>query len=317
VQASESPGFSGEADAQVQISYQCNTNSPSPKKGDYTLMGLGNKGYYVRAFIDMNGNRTLDSFEPMGFSVGSVSNFGYGPTKYDLTGESSIATNGVRIVIRDRDTDDDQLPDAWEWMYYGTLSRGAYDTGTNSLSLLRNYEIEPLDLDPTKTDYDADGLEDLFEITYDDILAGRTPDVNHYNPYDPVNNPSGTDLNPAKWDTDGDGLSDGYEYAHRIDLGLNPLSPNDGAAERVRASAAGITIPGLPFISQTAVVTPAEGQFSLSWIGNVGMEYQVQYSDDLKVWHTAAGGYRYGEGAHSFVDESPKVMSRFYRVVVK
>lgn len=313
VQAFESPGFSGVAEGQVQISYVCNTNAPSAKKGDYLLMGLPEKALYVRAFVDVNGNRTLDPFEPVGFAVGSMTNSGYSPIKIDLSGEISSSAVDYRIVIRDRDTDDDQLPDSWEWMYFGTLARGAYDIGANTLTLLRNYEIEPLDLDPTKLDYDGDGLGDVFEITYDDVLAGRTPDINHYNPYDPVSNPDGTDLNPAKWDTDGDGLSDGYEIAH----GLNPLNPNDGAPEMVRAAAVGEVIPGLPFISQMAVVAPSEGMFSLSWIGRMGMTYEVQFSDDLKDWRTAPGGYRRDEGEHRFVDNSPRVMSRFYRVVVR
>ncbi|MEI6563380.1 MAG: matrixin family metalloprotease [bacterium] len=314
VQAFESPGFSGVADGQVQISYLCNTNAPSPKKGDYSLMGLGTKPYYVRAFIDLNGNRTLDAFEPVGYAFEAVSQGGYVPMKVDLSGEGSSAKNNVRIVIRDRDTDDDQLPDGWEWMYFGALNRGAYDIGANTLTLLRNYEIEPMDLDPTKEDYDGDGLSDVFEITYGDMMAGRPLNVNHYDPYDPVTNPHGTDLNPAKWDTDGDGLSDGYEIAH----GLNPLNPNDGAAEMTRALTAGENITGLPHISQVAVVTPDQGQFSLTWQGKVGMTYEVQYRDNLlNDWQPAPGGSRYGEAVHTYVDQSPTVITRFYRVVVK
>jgi len=313
VQAFESSGFSGLPDGQVQISYQCHTNVPSPNKGVYSLMGLGTKPYYVRAFIDLNGNRTLDPFEPVGYAFESVSQGGYVPMKVDLSGEGSSSKSNVRIVIRDRDTDGDHLPDGWEWMYFGTLAKGANDIGVNGLTLLRNYEIEPLDLDPTKDDYDGDGLSDFFEITYGDMKAGRPLDVSHYNPYDPVTNPSGTDLNPAKWDTDGDGLSDGYEIAH----GLDPLNPNDGAAEIARVKALGEIIQELPAISQMAIVTPAEGQFSISWQGRVGMAYEVQYSDDLKTWQSAPDGYRNGEAVHVYVDQSPSVATRFYRVVVQ
>jgi len=314
VQAFESPGFSGVPEAQVQISYRCDTNAPSARKGNYSLMGLGTKPYYVRAFVDMNGNRTLDSWEPVGFAFQSVDIGGYVPLKVDLSGEGSSARSDVRIVIRDRDTDDDQLPDGWEWMYFGTLSKGGYDIATNTLTLLRNYEIEPMDLDPTKTDYDADGLSDVYEITYDDLKAGRPLDVTHYDPYDPVTNPHGKDLNPAKWDTDGDGLSDGYEIAH----GLNPLDPADGAPQIIRMLEAGETIPGLPKVSHIATVMPDGGQFSLTWQGQVGMIYEVQCSDDLKTWNTAPNGpTRYGEALHTYVDQSPRVNTRFYRVVVR
>ena len=312
VQAFQSPGFSGEADGQVQVTYHCNTNAPSINKGSYTLIGLRNTPYYVRAYIDENGNRQLDSWEPMGFAQEVTSN-GYQAVAIDLTGEGSSAQGNIRVVIRDRDTDDDGVPDGWEWMYYGTLGNGSSNIAANGMTLLRNYEIEPMDLDPTKTDYDADGVSDVDEITYSDLVAGRTPDTSHYDPYDPVTNPNGTDLNPTKWDTDGDGLSDGYELAH----GMNPINPADGAAEIVRASAAGETIPGAPAVYQVATVTPDAGQFSLSWLGQIGMGYEVQYSDDLKTWQPAPNGDRYGAAVHTYVDQSPKVSSRFYRVVVK
>ena len=137
---------------------------------------------------------------------------------------------------------------------------------------------------------------------------------NHvYNPYDPVTNPNGTDLNPTKWDTDGDGLSDGYEITH----GLDPLNPADGAAQIAKARATGEIIPGIPNVSQIAVVTPDIGQFSLTWQGQVGMSYVVQYSDDLKTWMPAPNGTRYGPVLQTYVDQSPKVTTRFYRVVVQ
>ena len=314
VQAFQSAGFSGIADAQVQVSYQCNTNVPSARKGGYDLMGLRSGTYYVRAFIDVNGNRALDSWEPVGFASVPLDDHGYKPLDIDLSAVSGLAKAGVRIVIRDRDTDDDQLSDGWEWMYYGSLARGAYDTAANSWTLLRNYEIEPADLDPTKDDFDGDGALDTIEVDWTHAKLGMVPDPLHiYNPYDPVLNPSGTDLNPTKWDTDGDGLSDGYE----INQGLDPLNPADGAAKIASVMAAGGVIPGLPAVSRIAAVTPGETQFTLSWAGQIGMSYEVQYSHDLKTWQAAPSGTRYGGPViHTYEDLSPKVATRFYRVVV-
>lgn len=314
VQAFQSPGFSGVADGQVQVAYQCNTNLPSAKKGTYTVKGLRNGTYYVRAFIDENGNRTLDPWEPVGFASVPDGDGGEKPIAIDLEGTAGVARDGVRIVIRDRDTDDDQLPDGWEWMYYGNLARGAYDIAANTWTILRNYEIEPADLDPTKDDYDGDGVSDTIEVDWTHARYGAQPDPAHiYNPYDPVSNPTGTDLNPTKWDTDGDGLSDGYEITH----GSDPLNPTDGAAQIAKANAAGEVIPGIPSVSQIASVLPDSGQFSLSWQGQIGMSYEVQFSDDLKTWFPAAGGQRYGAVLQTYVDQSPKVAIRFYRVVVK
>ncbi|MEI6167655.1 MAG: LamG-like jellyroll fold domain-containing protein [bacterium] len=323
VQAFESPGFSEVADGQVQISYQCSTSAPSAKKGDYVMKGLKNIPYYVRAFIDVNGNRKLDSWEPMGFVQTPTTN-GYVVAPVDLSsGSGNSSKTDVRVVIRDRDTDDDGLPDGWEWMYYGTLARGAYETGVTNMTywgptnmtLIRCYEIDPMDTDPTAVngDTDGDGVSDFDEVCYSDRIAGTPPNIKDYNPYDPVTNPKGTDLNPMKWDTDGDGLSDGYEIAH----GLNPLNPADGAAQIAALRAAGEAIPGMPSISQIATVTPDAGQFTLKWQGQFGMNYEVQFSDDLKTWVPAVNGLRYGPVVHIYEDNSPKVATRFYRVVVK
>ncbi len=336
VQTFESAGFSGVADGQVQISYNCNTNTPSAKKGNYLLSGLRNKAYYVRAFIDMNGNRTLDAFEPMGFARHPATGTAYTPLRVDLSGQAGISVENIQVVIRDRDTDDDQLPDSWEWMYYGTLGRGAYDVGSNTLTLLRNYEIEPYDLDPTKADYDGDGLDDVFEITYSDYVVARAADsnltiaawlasgrgnINHYEPYPASSMSEGTDLNPTVVDTDGDGLSDGFE----IQNGFDPLNPNGDADEDGLTDAQEVLVTrtspllaaeGLR-ITDVAIMMPGQGLFSLTWAGQAGVSYQVQYSDDLNVWHdVSSGGLFAGAADHVYAEESAADV-RFYRVVVK
>jgi hypothetical protein len=320
----------------VQVSYNCNTNTPSANKGHYSLKGLRNKAYYVRAFIDMNGNRTLDAFEPMGFARYPATGTAYTPLRVDLSGQAGISVENIPVIVRDRDTDDDQLPDGWEWMYYGTLGRGAYDIGLNTLTLLRNYEIEPYDLDPTKTDFDGDGLDDVFEITYSDYVVAKAADsnltvaawmasgrgdINHYQPYPRSSMSEGTDLNPTVVDTDGDGLSDGYEILH----GFDPLNPNgdadgDGLTDAqevlVTRTSPILAAEGLR-ITDVAVVMPGQGMFSLTWAGKADVSYQVQYSDDLKVWHDApSGGLFVGEADHVYAEESAADV-RFYRVIVR
>lgn len=63
-------------------------------------------------------------------------------------------------------------------------------------------------------DADIDGLTDQNERCYDG-------DCGDYNPYDAIDNPSGTDLNHLLQDTDGDGMNDLQE----INAGRNPLDP--------------------------------------------------------------------------------------------
>jgi PKD repeat protein len=68
------------------------------------------------------------------------------------------------------------------------------------------------------TDTDGDGITDFDEACFDnDCLV--------YNPYDPIDNPTGTDLNANAADTDGDGDDDSTEIANGTDplVGLPPV----------------------------------------------------------------------------------------------
>ncbi|MFT4637907.1 MAG: hypothetical protein ACI8T1_001222 [Verrucomicrobiales bacterium] len=88
------------------------------------------------------------------------------------------------VAVSSDDSDNDDLPDAWERLFaedLGTLS-GSADTDSDNLTDLQEFEAS---LDPTDPDSDNDGLLDGDEI------AGGT--------------------NPRKVDTDGNGLSDSQE----------------------------------------------------------------------------------------------------------
>jgi len=298
-----SEGFSGEADGQVQVSYNCNPNASSADKGDYTLLGLHNGEHYVRAFIDVNGNRRLDAFEPYGFAKDLISGTDYEPKGIDLSGPGSVRATDVRIVIRDRDTDDDQLPDGWEWQYWGNLNYGAYDDPDNDgVNNLTEYVDTLSDSDPTNPDTDGDGLLDGYEIAHG-LLTHNS-------------------------DTDGDGLSDGYEVAN----GLNPLdkagdADGDGLtdAEEVLFTctnphdandALRIVMPSFAVKQQDPLGSQAF--FTIGWEGRNGVTYQVQYSIDLKMWQDAPNGTFFGDGIHTYVDqESITCDVRFYRIVVR
>jgi hypothetical protein len=107
VQAFRSPGFSGRPDAQVTL------NGPGP----YTLMGLRPGTYYVRAFINQN-PATLRNWESWGFVRDYENGSDYKINPIDVPGNKS----GQRILIRDRDTNNNGIPDSLEYQTFGTLN---------------------------------------------------------------------------------------------------------------------------------------------------------------------------------------------------
>ncbi|MCH8569696.1 MAG: OmpA family protein [Balneolales bacterium] len=116
------------------------------------------------------------------------------------------------------DTDGDGLSDYDEIFVYGTDPLNP-DTDGDGLS---DYdEIFVYGTDPLNPDTDGDGLSD-----YDEIYKYRTDPLNPDTDGDGLNDYEelyvyGTDpLNP---DTDGDGFTDGQE----IEMGTDPLDPND------------------------------------------------------------------------------------------
>ena len=86
-------------------------------------------------------------------------------------------------------------------------------------------------------DSDGDGLVDSAEVCYDGDCSG-------YDPYHPVNNPSGSDLDANTSDTDGDGSNDSAEIAQ----GTDPLN-----AQSTPASSA-VAAPGV----YSTFITPAD-----------------------------------------------------------
>jgi len=223
VEAYTSAGFSGMPEARIVL-----TN-----KGPFSVRGLRDGTYYLRAFVDMNGNRRWDSFESYGF-VRNVGPYADDYLPAALTVPGNIV--GRYIVIRDQDTDNDGLPDAWEYWYCGDLDStgpgsmpdGYGDYDSDGLSDLQEYELDPIDTNPNNPDTDGDGLSD-----YDEVYWNGSGD---YDPYDPDTNPGGGDLNPLKTDTDGDGILDGDEVNN---YGSNPLSGDtdgDGVPDAMEVS---------------------------------------------------------------------------------
>lgn len=213
VEAFTNPGFSGEPEARVLCTPACTAD---PMKTSFIIRGLKRDIYYLRAFIDTTPvggarNHQLDYWESWGFVKDPHND--YYPRAIDLISAGFVG--GTKIILRDRDTDNDLLPDAWEMSYFGSMNQtGDMDYDKDGLDNITEYALDLLDTDPTLFDTDGDGLPDLFEATY----GGP-----EYDPYDPVYNPTGKSLNPTRWDTDGDGYSDGAELRR---YHTDPLDPN-------------------------------------------------------------------------------------------
>lgn len=190
---SAATAFNGVPSAQVTL-YE---------KGAYTLKGLLPDTYVLRAFIDQNSNGLLDAWESRGYVESSTlgADGQRQPRTITVSSASPTAIN-QNVVIRDRDTDNDGLADAWEYYYFGSLTAYA---GLNQrqpgLFLWQEYADGELDSDPTEIDTDHDGLPDNMEL-----LVTKTD----------------THL----WDTDGDKIGDLEEF-------LSGSNPKD-ASEAIR-----------------------------------------------------------------------------------
>lgn len=167
VQAYASRGYSERPSAEITI----------PGAGDFHMGGLLGGTYFIRAFIDMNGNDELDEFEPLGvYRPGDA-------YSSDLTAAEVVlppSQSGFTIVIRDRDANNDNLSDAFVYQYGdlpyqyapfdGDLANaiGIYHPQTGNWQINKETGQFPGQLVqfgwsqavPVPGDYDGDGLRD-------------------------------------------------------------------------------------------------------------------------------------------------------------
>ena len=178
VQAFRSKSFNGIPDASARLS----------ASGVCRLTGLENgESYYLRAYIEQDGDAERDNWESWGYyraGIGDANPFM--PIAVQATTFGN-ASSPYAIVIQDCDTDNDLLPDSYEWARAGDFTSLGVANYAPTVKKTVAYSVSPLALAAAQTqaDGDNDGVND-----YDELASGT---------------------NPVLADSDGDGIADGLE----------------------------------------------------------------------------------------------------------
>ena len=118
VQAFASPDFTGDPIAETTLRYVDIRDSLSPEGTDANavLAGLPEGSYFLRAYIDTNGNGTHDEWESWGYlnERDQASKPGIFNPVALTAAYKPLKTNVRKLFIEDCDTDGDFFPDVWE-----------------------------------------------------------------------------------------------------------------------------------------------------------------------------------------------------------
>ena len=124
VQAFETADFSGVPAASVIVTNMAALVDLSNETANVVLAGLAPGDYYVRAYIDTDGDFEKADWESWGCSTSPV------------TVKAGVNTSVTSIWIEDADTDGDNLPDAWEVAKYGNLTTAQAKVDTTGYFVL-------------------------------------------------------------------------------------------------------------------------------------------------------------------------------------
>ena len=138
VQAFATPDFSGTPAAELYLKGGKTMTSQTENLVNCTLKGLPAGTYYVRAFIDTNGNGVHNPWESWGYAnyVGTGSKKPFTPKAAEIK-LGSTEVPELTVYIEDMDTDNDGFPDAYEYdqnqslLTLGPASGATYFTRVN------------------------------------------------------------------------------------------------------------------------------------------------------------------------------------------
>ncbi|RLF63300.1 MAG: hypothetical protein DRN30_06785 [Thermoplasmata archaeon] len=280
-------------------------SATAPFDLDFTLSGLRHVTYTLMAFIDLDQDGEVDEWEPQGLArdkaFGSHYQYradAYGLGKFSLSGVDHVYN--ASILIRDRDTDNDNVMDGWEWLNMHNSPKGMTYGGDDDMDNdgLSNLEEYGLNSDPTNSDSDGDGLSDGDEVDiYGSSPTSGDSDGDSLLDGDEVN----MGLSPANADDDGDGVPTYIEVTWDSIAGsigtsdMDPLSGDsdgDGVGDLMEIASGSNPIDD-SFASVIAIGNISRPFDSISWdVGandqSIDVTYIVEYSLDMVTW-TAVG----------------------------
>lgn len=158
VQAFTTPDFTGDPVGAAYVTDVATINAIDALDINATITGLPestNGVYYVRAFIDTDGNSKKDTWESWGYgcyvddqnaafltvSRGgrnvNAAQYMYTPKGYSVLRNEDVAK--ARVYIEDADTDYDGFPDAWEMQTNGNLKKSTPITGNTFFAKVNPY----------------------------------------------------------------------------------------------------------------------------------------------------------------------------------
>jgi hypothetical protein len=166
VQAFASPGFGYVPAAQMTISNTSDAVGWPQNELPFTLSGLHAGSYYVRSFLDQDGDKKKADWESSGF----VQITAYTPES--LSVPVSVTDKWLPVWLAD--TDNDDIADDWEYQYLGellTMGPGLYNGYTDQtpggLNDFESYAATPMNANPFDADAaGADGIPFWVKIAF-------------------------------------------------------------------------------------------------------------------------------------------------------
>ena len=150
MEAYTSPDFSGMPAGRTFVRDLASVTN-TDHKVNATIVGLATGTYYVRAYIDSDGDFKRDAWESWGYACPRgdvVSGVIFAPTAV-MIGEG-IEPPSVQVYVEDSDTDQDCLPDVWEYDTAGSdktefwLKKGPVVNDNNGYISVNPYLEDPI-----------------------------------------------------------------------------------------------------------------------------------------------------------------------------